>query len=87
MAIVFADINKIESFVNAMDIVMWDRYPCLMGVPEFQWAPTYRGDFYIVTSIANIHKKKFYNVLQASNEKESNKRLPSISEFRYMFYL
>jgi hypothetical protein len=87
VAIVFADPYKIEPFVKAMDIVMWDRYPCLRGVPEFQWVPAYRRDFYKVISLADIHKQKFYNVLQASNEKQSTKRLPSIGELRYMFYL
>lgn len=87
VAIVFADPHKIESFVNAMDIVMWDRYPCLVGEPEFQWVPAYRRDFYTVISTANLHNKKFYNVLQASNEKQSTKRLPSSAELRYMFYL
>lgn len=87
VALVFGDINKIEPFVNAMDILMWDRYPCLIDVPEFQWVPIYRGDFYKVISLADSHNKKLYNVLQASNEKVSNKRFPSIAEFRYMFYL
>ena len=87
VALVFGDINKIEPFINAMDIVMWDRYPCLIGVPEFQWVPIYRRDFYKVLSIADRYHKKFYNVLQGSSEKVSNKRFPSITEFRYMFYL
>ncbi|WP_373540787.1 hypothetical protein [Chamaesiphon sp.] len=87
VALVFADPDKIEPFVNSMDILMWDWYPCLVGEPEFQWVPAYRRRFYQVISIANLHQKKFYNVLQASNEKQSTKRLPSIGEFRYMFYL
>ena len=87
VAIVFADPHKIELFVNAMDVVMWDRYPCMLGESEFERLPAYRRDFYTVISIANLHNKKFYNVLQASNEKQSNKRLPSSAELRYMFYL
>ncbi|WP_373544552.1 hypothetical protein [Chamaesiphon sp.] len=87
MALVFADPYKIEPFVNAMDIVMWDRYPCLRGEPEFQWVLAYRRDSYKVLSLADLHKQKFYNVLQASNEKQSTKRLPSIGELRCMFYL
>jgi hypothetical protein len=87
VGLVFADIKKIEPYADAMDILMWDRYPCEEGVSEFQWAPSYRRALYKVVSLANAKNKKFWNVLQAYSEKQSKKRLPTKLEFRYMFYL
>ncbi len=87
VALVFADIKKIEPYSDAMDILMWDRYPCEEGVAEFQWVSSYRAALYKVISLADVKNKKFWNVLQAYSENLSNKRLPTKREFCYMFYL
>ncbi len=86
VTLVFADINKIQSYMGAMDIVMWDRYPCEHGVQEFKWVQSYQNALNKVVSLASVNNKKFWNVLQAYSEKQSNKRLPTEAEFRYMFY-
>jgi hypothetical protein len=87
VALVFADIKKIESYADGMDILMWDRYPCEQGVPEFEWVLSYRKALYKVISLADIKNKKFWNVLQAYGNNQFKKRLPTNAEFRYMFYL
>ncbi|MEH1930923.1 glycoside hydrolase family 2 TIM barrel-domain containing protein [Nostoc sp.] len=87
VALVFGDIKKIEPYTDAMDILMWDRYPCEEGVAEFQWVSSYREALYKVISLADVKKKKFWNVIQAYRENQSYKRLPTKLEFRYMFYL
>ena len=90
VALVFGheSLNKIEAYTSAMDIVMWDRYPCIEGDPEFQWARSYRAAVNKVFDIADPKKKKFWNVLQAySGHDDYKKRLPTKAEFRYMFYL
>ncbi|MEJ6486373.1 hypothetical protein N0Y54_34805 [Nostoc punctiforme UO1] len=87
VALVFADIKKIESYADAMDILMWDRYPCEEGVSEFEWVLSYRKALYKVISLAYVKKKKFWNVLQAYSKNQFKKRLPTKREFRYMFYL
>jgi len=87
VALVFADINKIEPYMGAMDILMWDRYPCEQGVEEFKWISSYQNALNKVVSLAGVNNKKFYNVLQAYSDNLSNKRLPTKAEFRYMFYL
>ncbi|MEH1971579.1 beta-galactosidase [Nostoc sp.] len=87
VALVFADIKKIESYADAMDILMWDRYPCEEGVSEFEWVLSYRKALYKVISLAYVKKKKFWNVLQAYSKNQFKKRLPTKGEFRYMFYL
>jgi Glycosyl hydrolases family 2, TIM barrel domain len=86
VAIVFGDVNKIESYSQAMDILMWDNYPCEDGVSEFQWASSYQKALNRVSSIADIKNKKFWNVLQAYSGHGFKKRLPTKAEFRYMFY-
>ncbi len=87
VALVFADIKKIESYADGMDILMWDSYPCEEGVPEFEWVLSYRKALYKVISLANVKNKKFWNVLQAYSKSQFKKRLPTKVEFRYMFYL
>jgi hypothetical protein len=87
VALVFADIEKIEPYADAMDILMWDRYPCEEGVAEFQWVSSYRNALKKVISLASVNNKKFWNVLQAHGDNQLNKRLPTKLEFRYMFYL
>jgi hypothetical protein len=87
VALVFADIKKIESYADGMDILMWDSYPCEEGVPEFEWVLSYREALYKVISLADVKKKKFWNVLQAYGNNQFKKRLPTKAEFRYMFYL
>ena len=87
VALVFADIKKIEPYTDAMDILMWDRYPCKEGVAEFQWVSSYREALYKVISLADVKNKKFWNVVQAYSGNQTNYRLPTKLEFRYMFYL
>jgi hypothetical protein len=87
VALVFTYIEKIEPYSDAMDILMWDRYPCRNGVAEFQWVSSYRKAFYKVISLADVKNKKFWNVLQAYSGNQTNYRLPTKLEFRYMFYL
>jgi hypothetical protein len=86
VAIVFGEIDKIESYSQAMDILMWDYYPCENGIPEFQWVASYQQALNRVVSIANVQDKKFWYVLQAYSGHGFNKRLPTKAEFRYMFY-
>ena len=86
VALVFTDIDKIAAYSNAMDIVMWDDYPCKDGVGEFQWAPSYRAAVSRVGKLASAKNKKFLNVIQAYSGHGVNKRLPTKKEFRYMFY-
>ncbi len=86
VAIVFSDINKIEYYNNAMDIIMWDVYPCNDNVPEFQWVSSYRESLNRVINIADAKQKKFWNVLQAYSGHGLKKRPPTKAEFRYMFY-
>ncbi len=87
VALVFAYIEKIEPYSDAMDILMWDRYPCKNGVAEFQWVSSYREALYKVISLADVKNKKFWNVLQAYSGNQTDYRLPTKLEFRYMFYL
>ena len=87
VALVFAYIYEIEPYSDAMDIIMWDWYPCVEGVAEFEWAQSYRDRLNYVVSLANIKNKKFWNVLQAYGQNKYNRRLPTKLEFRYMFYL
>lgn len=87
VALVFSKIDKIEPYSDAMDILMWDRYPCTQDVAEFQWVSYYRETLYKVMSLADIKNKKFLNVLQAYGNNQFNRRLPTKAEFRYMFYL
>jgi hypothetical protein len=89
VALVFGDnsLDKITPYANAMDILMWDRYPCEEGVSEFEWVRDYRENLYGVFAIANIQRKLFFNVIQAYSSHDYNKRLPTKAEFRYMFYL
>ncbi|MBH8563683.1 hypothetical protein I8748_16040 [Nostoc sp. CENA67] len=87
IALVFADIKKIKPYMGAMDILMWDRYPCEVGVQEFQWISSYQKALNKVVDLATVNNKKFWNVLQAYSDKHSQKRLPTEAEFRYMFYL
>jgi hypothetical protein len=86
VAIAFGETNKIEAYSNAMDILMWDNYPCEDGIPEFQWIAAYREPLHTVASIAEAKQKKFWNILQAYSGHGFKKRLPSKAEFRYMFY-
>lgn len=85
VAIVFSDVSKVESYSNAMDISMWDAYPCNDDVPEFAWVPSYREALNRVTKISHGKQKKFWNVLQAYSGRLT-KREPTKAEFRYMFY-
>jgi hypothetical protein len=85
VAIVFSDVGKVESYSNAMDISMWDAYPCNDDVPEFAWVPSYRDALNRVTKISHGKQKKFWNVLQAYSG-QLKKREPTKAEFRYMFY-
>ncbi|BAZ48923.1 hypothetical protein NIES4103_15340 [Nostoc sp. NIES-4103] len=87
IALVFADIKKIKPYMGAMDILMWDRYPCEVEVQEFQWVSSYHNALKKVVDLATVNNKKFWNVLQAYSHNSSNKRLPTEAEFRYMFYL
>lgn len=87
VAIVFSEVHKIDAYANAMDILMWDSYPCDNGIPEFQWVPNYRKSLNRVTELADARRKPFWNVLQAYSGHGLNKRLPTKAEFRYMFYI
>jgi hypothetical protein len=87
VALVFADPNKIEPYADAMDILMWDWYPCHEGEREFHWVSGYRQNLYRVISLADAKKKKFYSVLQAYSDKKLKLSLPTKAEIRYMFYL
>jgi Glycosyl hydrolases family 2, TIM barrel domain len=86
VALVISKINKIKYYTSAMDILMWDSYPCENGVAEFEWVPSYRRELHEIISFAAVKNKKFWNVLQAYGENQFNKRLPTKAEFRYMFY-
>jgi hypothetical protein len=86
VALVISKINKIKYYIGAMDILMWDSYPCENGVAEFAWIPSYRRELHEIISFASSKNKKFWNVLQAYGENQFNKRLPTKAEFRYMFY-
>jgi hypothetical protein len=87
VALVFSDIDKIDAYGDAMDLLMWDSYPCNNGVPEFQWVPGYRKSLNRVTELADARRQPFWNVLQAYSGHGLNKRLPTRAEFRYMFYI
>jgi hypothetical protein len=86
VALAFGETNKIEAYSNAMDILMWDNYPCEDGMSEFQWIAAYREPLRKVAKIAEAKQKKFWSILQAYNGHGFKKRLPSKAEFRYMFY-
>ena len=87
VAIVFADTRKISPYIDALDILMWDWYPCHENEPEFDWVSGYRQDLYKVISLASTNNKKFYSVLQAYSDKTLKLSLPTQAEIRYMFYL
>jgi hypothetical protein len=87
VALVFTKIEKIEPYIDAMDILMWDCYPCKERVLEFQWVSFYREALYKVISLADVKNKKFWNVIQAYGGNQTDFRLPTKLEFRYMFYL
>ena len=86
VALIFAEIDKIAPYSNAMDIMMWDRYPCEKTNTEFSWIAAYRASLNQVSKLAKIKKKRFVNVVQAYAGHGLNKRLPTKAEFRYMFY-
>ena len=86
VAIVFNDVNKAVFYINAMDIIMWDTYPCNEGDTEFQWAAYYRSVLNQIAATAKTGNKKFLNVLQAYAGHGLIKRLPTKAEFYYMFY-
>ncbi|QSJ14541.1 hypothetical protein JYQ62_21815 [Nostoc sp. UHCC 0702] len=52
IALVFADINKIKPYMGAMDILMWDCYPCEVGVQEFQGVSSYHNALNKVVDLA-----------------------------------
>ncbi len=87
VALVFADPDAIEPYSGAMDLLMWDNYPCNTDNAELSWAGNYRGAFTRAAKIAQAQGKPFINVLQAYQGHGIAKRLPSRAEFRYMFYL
>ena len=87
VAIVFADTRKIAPYIDALDILMWDWYPCHENEPEFHWVSGYRQDLYKVISLASTNNKKFYSALQAYSDKTLKLSLPTQAEIRYMFYL
>ena len=86
VALAFGETNKIAAYSNAMDILMWDNYPCEDGMSEFQWIAAYREPLRKVASIAEAKQKKLWSILQAYSGHGFKKRLPSKAEFRYMFY-
>jgi hypothetical protein len=86
VAIAFGETDKIEAYSDAMDILMWDNYPCEDGLSEFQWVNAYREPLRKVAKIAESKQKKFWSILQAYSGHGFKKRLPSKAEFRYMFY-
>ncbi len=86
VALAFGETNKIEAYSNAMDILMWDNYPCEDGMSEFQWITAYREPLRKVARIAEARQKKLWSILQAYSGHGFKKRLPSKAEFRYMFY-
>jgi hypothetical protein len=86
VAISFGETDKIEPYTSALDILMWDNYPCVEGVSEFQWIATYREPIRKVARLAQTKQKKFWSIVQAYEGNGFKKRLPSKAEFRYMFY-
>jgi Glycosyl hydrolases family 2, TIM barrel domain len=86
VAIVFNDVNKVEPYVDALDIMMWDTYPCHDGKPELEWAGYYRSVLNQIITTASIHNKKFWNVIQSYGGHGGIARLPTKAEFYYMFY-
>ena len=87
IALAISQVDHMESYTDAMDVLMWDNYPFDNGVPEFQWAQSYRSTLNYIFSLNHLKNKKFWNILQAYGENQLNKRLPTKAEFRYMFYL
>jgi hypothetical protein len=86
VAIAFGETNKIDPYTDALDILMWDNYPCEDGVAEFEWIARYREPLRRVTRLAQSEGKRFWNIVQAYSGNGFKKRLPSQAEFRYMFY-
>ncbi len=86
VAIAFSEPEKIAPYSDAMDILMWDRYPCNNDLAEYAWVPRYRGLLNQAAQVAKTHKKEFLNILQAYAGHGLKARLPTKGEFRYMFY-
>lgn len=92
VAIAFAWYTNMVEYINAMDIFMFDYYPCYYGSPEFAGFGGNKFQEYL-TKAAYYGTKKdaFWFIMQGFGENNDgtpqiDRRLPTEAEARYMFY-
>lgn len=92
IALVFARLRDMPKYQEVMDILMFDHYPCNYGEPEFAGFSNQRFRNYLSRAASYAEKEEgFWFVLQAFGEQldgtpQANRRLPTNTEMRYMFY-
>lgn len=90
VAIVFGIYEDARPFVGAMDVLMFDAYPCVAGRPEFSNLPKW---WTRIKDRADIARRvgAYIPVLQGFGEDQYDrhflgKRLPTAAESRYMAF-
>ncbi|AFY81394.1 hypothetical protein [Oscillatoria acuminata] len=92
VAIVFAWYTGMVKYRDAMDIFMFDYYPCKYDLPEFGGFSGNRFQQFLQrASSYGSSEEAFWFVMQGFGEKsdgtpQANRRLPTVAEARYMFY-
>ena len=93
IAVAFTKLLRVRNYLNSVDIVMYDNYPCIYNKPEFSGFQN--GIFAkLAQSAASIagEKHPFWFIIQGYGEDKYgrptkfNKRLPTAAEQRYMVY-
>lgn len=93
IAIAFnTNLSRIKKYADAYDILMYDKYPCLEGYPEFSSSPPYVNIDFLgerIPQIGNYAKnnnKLFFPIVQAFG-KRHRKRFCSGAEMKYLIYM
>lgn len=93
IAIAFnTNLSRIKKYADAYDILMYDKYPCLEGYPEFSSIPPYLNIDFLgkrIPKIGNYAKnnnKLFFPIVQAFGKRD-RKRFCSGAEMKYLIYM
>lgn len=88
VAIAFAASEDADPYRNAMDVMMWDWYPCRTGSPEFADFERWHG--FLASAAAHWRvDHRFVPIIQAfggASTRFPEFRLPTAAEERYMVY-
>lgn len=92
IAIAFGKLDRVGTYLNALDTVLYFNYPCYHDLPQFCNFEN-SGFGQLTANAAQFIKAKdnFWMVLQGYGEDKygkprNNRRLPSIEEEKYMIY-